>query len=291
MEQEHYLTFGSFHLDTMHGHLWQGNHSVPLRPRTLAMLCYLAEHPGRLVTKAELREQVWAGRPEPGLQALAEALTLGGATEERWWEAEVYRLKGALLLELSNPDVHQAEACFQQALAVARDQQAKALELRAAVSLSQLWQRQDKREAARTLLAPIYGWFTEALIRPLCKRPRCCWWSCRDDCPELATALLEPPYTALNCGTISCAKRSTWAIRSEGGQAGHSTNLVKPASTYRAILSQHSWGEPIGQNCWTCSRSGMLWQKRSAMACASWELSATLQKTIAPASRSASPRP
>ena len=65
---------------------------------------------------------------------LAEALTALTATEERWWEAEVYRLKGALLLQRPNPDVGQAEACFQQALDVARRQQAKALELRAALS-------------------------------------------------------------------------------------------------------------------------------------------------------------
>ena len=62
--------------------------------------------------------------------------------------------------------VHQAEACFQQALDVARGQQAKALELRAALSLSRLWQQQGQREAARALLAPIYGWFTEGFDTP-----------------------------------------------------------------------------------------------------------------------------
>ena len=86
-----------------------------------------------------------AGQPEAGLTVLAEALTLVAATEERWWEAEVYRLQGALLLQLPSPDVGQAEACFQQALDVARRQQAKALELRAALSLSRLWQEQGKR--------------------------------------------------------------------------------------------------------------------------------------------------
>jgi predicted ATPase len=104
-----------------------------------------------------------AGRPEVGLRVLAEALTLVATTEARWWEAELHRLKGALLLELPNPDVHQAETCFQQALAVARGQQAKSLELRAAMSLSRLWQQQGQREAARELLASIYGWFTEGI--------------------------------------------------------------------------------------------------------------------------------
>jgi predicted ATPase/DNA-binding winged helix-turn-helix (wHTH) protein len=107
-----------------------------------------------------------AGQPEAGLQVLAEALTLVAATEERWWEAEVYRLKGAMLLHLPIPEIHQAEACFQQALDVARGQQAKALELRAARSLSRLWQGQGKRAAARQLLAEAYGWFTEGFETP-----------------------------------------------------------------------------------------------------------------------------
>ena len=71
------------------------------------------------------------------------------------------RLQGALLLHLPSPDVPQAEAAFLHALDVARRQQAKALELRAALSLSQLWLAQGKRDQARELLTPIYGWFTE----------------------------------------------------------------------------------------------------------------------------------
>ena len=76
------------------------------------------------------------------------------------------RLKGVLLLRLPSPEVPQAEACFQQALAVARRQQAKALELRAALSLSRLWQQQGQRAAARDLLAPLYAWFTEGFDTP-----------------------------------------------------------------------------------------------------------------------------
>jgi predicted ATPase len=104
-----------------------------------------------------------AGQPEAGLTALAEAVTLVAATEERWWEAEVCRLQGVLLLQRSRADAGQAEACFQQALDVARRQQAKALELRAALSLARLWQGQQKRAAARQLLAASYSWFTEGL--------------------------------------------------------------------------------------------------------------------------------
>jgi predicted ATPase len=80
-----------------------------------------------------------AGQPEAGLTVLADAFTLVAATEERWWEAELYRLQGELLRQLPLPNVGQAEACFQQALDVARSQQAKALELRAAMSLARLW--------------------------------------------------------------------------------------------------------------------------------------------------------
>jgi predicted ATPase len=90
-------------------------------------------------------------------------LTLVAATEERRWGAELYRLQGELLLRLPLPDVGQADACFQQALDVARRQQAKALELRATLSLSRLWQQQGKREAALQVLAPVYGCFTEGL--------------------------------------------------------------------------------------------------------------------------------
>jgi predicted ATPase/DNA-binding winged helix-turn-helix (wHTH) protein len=115
--------------------------------------------PHRLSLLAEAYGQ--AGQPEAGLQVLAEALALVGETGERWWEAELHRLKGVLLLQRPQPDVSQAEACFQHALDVAHSQQAKALELRAALSLSRLWQQQGQRAAVYALLAPLYGWFTE----------------------------------------------------------------------------------------------------------------------------------
>jgi predicted ATPase len=102
-----------------------------------------------------------AGKVEEGLTALAEALTAVHATTNRVCEAELYRLQGELRLMLATDNAPEAETCFRQALEVARQQQAKSLELRAALSLSRLWQRQGKRADARKLLAPIYGWFTE----------------------------------------------------------------------------------------------------------------------------------
>jgi predicted ATPase len=101
------------------------------------------------------------GQTEDGLQALAEAHTLVEQHEERWWEAEVCRLRGVLLLRQPGTPPAEAEACFQRALDVARRQEAKSLELRAAMSLSRLWQQQGKQAEARALLAPVYGWFTE----------------------------------------------------------------------------------------------------------------------------------
>jgi predicted ATPase len=79
----------------------------------------------------------------------------------QWWEAELYRLKGELLLHYAEAQPGEAEACFQQALTVARRQQAKSLELRAAMSLTRLWQHQGKRTEAHQLLAEVHGWFTE----------------------------------------------------------------------------------------------------------------------------------
>jgi predicted ATPase len=101
------------------------------------------------------------GHIEDGLQALAEAHTLVEQYEERWWEAEVCRLRGVLLLRQPGTPQAEAEAWLQRALDVARRQEAKSLELRAAMSLSRLWQQQGKPEEASQLLAPIYGWFTE----------------------------------------------------------------------------------------------------------------------------------
>src|SRR5262249_62303962 len=81
--------------------------------------------------------------------------------EERYWEAEVARRRGVLLLRQPGTPPAEAEAWLQRALDVARRQKAKALELRAAMSLARLWQQQGKRLEACKLLVPVYGWFTE----------------------------------------------------------------------------------------------------------------------------------
>jgi predicted ATPase len=101
------------------------------------------------------------GQIEEAWNVLAGALAAMEKTGEGLYEAELYRLKGELLLVHSTENHAEAETCFHQALDIARRQQAKSLELRATVSLSRRWQQQGKRDESRELLAPIYGWFTE----------------------------------------------------------------------------------------------------------------------------------
>jgi len=122
-------------------------------------------------TEAEIQRPHWLallaevhgtlGEPEAGLAVLAEALVHVEHTGERYYEAEIHRLKGVLLLQQNSNNQAEAEHCFHHALDIACSQQAKSLELRTATSLARLWQSQGKRQEAHALLAPVYGWFTE----------------------------------------------------------------------------------------------------------------------------------
>jgi predicted ATPase len=125
-----------------------------LRPTgaTFAMpqsLSYLAK------TYAEI------GQFDDAWRCVGEAMTLIETSKETWSEAEVNRIAGEISLKSPQPDAAKAEAYFERALAVARKQQAKSWELRAAMSMARLWREQGKRDEARDLLAPVYGWFTE----------------------------------------------------------------------------------------------------------------------------------
>ena len=100
-------------------------------------------------------------QPEEGLRVLSEALSVLNSNGERFWEAELYRLKGELLLQQSTENHTEAASCFQKAITIAQNQSAKSWELRAATSLARLWQQQGKRQEAHDLLAPVYHWFTE----------------------------------------------------------------------------------------------------------------------------------
>jgi predicted ATPase len=110
------------------------------------------------------------GQSEAGLEAVSEAFELVDKGGERWWVAELHRLRGELLLvskdlneqaQPHTPRAAESEGCLQQALTIARQQHVRALELRAAMSLSRLWRRQGRGAEARQLLSEIYHWFTE----------------------------------------------------------------------------------------------------------------------------------
>ena len=92
---------------------------------------------------------------------VSEAKTATETTKERWCESDIHRIAGDIAMLLPKPDVAEAEACFERALAIARAQQARSWELRAAMSMARLWRDQGRRAEAHDLLAPIYGWFTE----------------------------------------------------------------------------------------------------------------------------------
>ena len=140
---------------------WRATRAELARPYFLALL-------------ADVYEK--GGQAEEGLSALAEALETVEKNGERFYEAELHRLKGELTLQSSvqrlessatnpqalipNPQA-EAEACFLKAIEIARQQQAKSLELRATVSLARLWQQREKTAEAQQMLAEIYGWFTE----------------------------------------------------------------------------------------------------------------------------------
>ena len=138
------------------------------------------------------------GEPNMGIKVLNEALSLVSRTKDRFWEAELYRLKGELVLQVQRLDVKgqsqkdqkakgkkqkatsltsllltssvdaeaEAENCFQQALNIARQQQAKSLELRAAMSLTLLRKKQHKENEAQQILSEVYDWFTEGAETP-----------------------------------------------------------------------------------------------------------------------------
>jgi predicted ATPase len=132
---------------------WQGTGGGTHRPYHLALL---AEALGR------------AGQLEEGLGALAESLALAQRTGEGFHTAELHRLRGELLLRQDTDEgaCREAEACFRQAFVIARRQQAKSLELRAAMSLTRLYQKQGRPAEARPMLAECYGWFTEGFDTP-----------------------------------------------------------------------------------------------------------------------------
>jgi predicted ATPase len=113
-----------------------------------------------------------AGRVEEALEALKEGMDVTERNNEPFYEAEMYRLKGDALVMAGVDSPSEAESCFQRAIEIARKQQAKSFELRAAMSLARLWRQQGKCEEGRGLLKEIYDWFTEGFDTPDLKDAR-----------------------------------------------------------------------------------------------------------------------
>ena len=127
--------------------VWQSTGTTLLRPFYLSRLAMAHAKHGQF-------DDAW--------RCIGEATTTIETTKERiWCEAEVHRIAGEIALKSAESDAAKAEEYFERALAVARQQQAKSWELRAAMSLARLWRDQGKVQQARELLAPVYGWFTE----------------------------------------------------------------------------------------------------------------------------------
>ena len=101
------------------------------------------------------------GQFDDASRCIGEAIVAVETTNENWYEADIHRIAGEIALKSPEPDAAKAEAYFERALAVARQQQAKSWELRAAMSMARLWRDEGKVRQARELLAPVYGWFTE----------------------------------------------------------------------------------------------------------------------------------
>ena len=122
-------------------------------------------------TRSTLYGPVWSlhlaiahaklGQFDDAWRCIGDAITAVETTKERWWQAEINRVAGEIALKSPDPDTAKVQQYFEHALAVARQQQAKSWELRAAMSLARLWRDQGKPQQARELLAPVYGWFTE----------------------------------------------------------------------------------------------------------------------------------
>jgi class 3 adenylate cyclase/predicted ATPase len=112
------------------------------------------------------------GQFDEAWRSIGDAIMTVGTTKETWCEADVLRAAGEIALRSPQQDAGKAQAYFERALAIARQQQAKSWELRASTSLARLWRDQGKRAEARDLLAPIYGWFTEGFDTPDLKEAR-----------------------------------------------------------------------------------------------------------------------
>jgi predicted ATPase len=157
----HYRAMGDVYRGAALAELGQAGEGFPLCDQALACFGSGGANVSTLVLGLQAEVHHRSGQPQEALRALAEAIDRAERTGERYFEVELHRLKGEVLLSLPESDPAGAEGCFRHGVAVAREQKAKLWELRAATSLARLWRDRGKRAEARDLLAPVYGWFAE----------------------------------------------------------------------------------------------------------------------------------
>jgi hypothetical protein len=179
---------------------------------------------------------------------LDEVLAVVPQTGVQFYEAELHRLTGVLQQQASGavgglPRHAESEARFQQALAIARQQQARSLELRAATSLARLWQQQGRRDDARELLAPIYGWFTEGFDTADLQEAQALLTALGASYPAHPLVCRSARY---RCGITSCASSSRCSMSSN---MGFRSRCCAPARTSSVSLSVHSAVLPHIPHC------------------------------------------
>jgi predicted ATPase len=162
----HYLASGTFYRGYSQAHEGHVDEGIEQMRRGIAAFESVGMKGGRTSYFALLAgSYAMTEQPQEGKNVLAEAQTHLERSGERFWEAELDRLEGELLLTQGECEV-EAEACFRRAIEVAQRQRAKSWELRATMSLARMWQKQGKKEEARQRMAEIYNWFTEGFDTP-----------------------------------------------------------------------------------------------------------------------------
>jgi class 3 adenylate cyclase/predicted ATPase len=168
----HYRAMGDLYRGGALAELGQAGEGLALCEQALADLGPGGANVSTLILGLQAEVHHKSGEPEEALRLLTNAIDRAQRTGERYFEVELHRLKGEVLLSLPESDPAGAESCFRHGVAVAREQKAKLWELRTTASLARMWRDQGKRAEAYDLLVPVYGWFTEGFDTAVLKEAR-----------------------------------------------------------------------------------------------------------------------
>jgi predicted ATPase len=158
----HWKAFGTWNRGYVLALTGEASNAVQMMSAGIAASRSTGSTVGETVSLSRLaKAHAELGQFDDAWRCIGEAMTAAEATKERWYEADIHCIAGEIALMSPEPDAGKAEAHFGRALAIARAQQAKSWELRAAMSMARLWRDQGKRQQAHDLLAPVYDWFTE----------------------------------------------------------------------------------------------------------------------------------